>query len=72
MLRVVLTTILLGLGTMLIGCQTMGETPQQQKQRYYRMAELNRMMINEDLQSFWLLDRPSHLTRWRVPVETIK
>jgi hypothetical protein len=72
MLKVVITTILLALGTMLIGCQTMGETPLQKKQSFYRMAELNRLMLNEDIESFWLLDRPSYLTRWRVPTQTIK
>ena len=72
MWRAALIVILLGLGTLLIGCQTMTETPDQTRQRYSRISDLNRLMLYEDFESFWLMDRPSNLTRWQVPVETIK
>ena len=72
MFRVVLTVILLGLAVILIGCQTLTETPQQSQQRYSRIAELNRLMLNEDIDTLLLMDRPSYLTPRRLPVETIK
>ena len=69
---VVIVAVLLVLGAISLGCQTLTETPQQKIQRYRRMAELNRMMINEDIETFLLMDKPTRLSRWRVPVETIK
>ena len=72
MLKVILTAILLALGTMLIGCQTMGETSEQKMRRYNRMARLNNMMLYEDLEALFLLDQPSQLTHWQLPIESIK
>jgi len=73
MLRVVLlVTVILGLGIVLTGCQTTAGTPQQNAQKYSRVLELNRMMIMDDIETFWLMDRPSNLSYYRVPQENIK
>jgi len=72
MFRVLLAVILLGLAAVLIGCQTLTETPQQSQQRYSRIVELNRLMLNADIDAILLMDRPSYLTPRRLPVETIK
>jgi len=72
MVRIVLLAIILGLGIMLTGCQTTAGTPQQNAQKYSRILELNRMMIMDDIETFWLMDRPSNLSYYRVPQENIK
>ncbi len=51
------------------GCQTMVNDKQQEIRRYSRISELNRRMMNEDLDAIFLLDRPSSLTPWHVPLE---
>ena len=72
MVKIVLLAIILGLGIMLTGCQTTTGTPQQNAQKYSRILELNRMMIMDDIETFWLMDRPSSLSYYRVPQENIK
>ncbi|MCP4710386.1 MAG: hypothetical protein GY869_17320 [Planctomycetes bacterium] len=72
MLRIGLLVIILGLGILVAGCQTTTGTPQQNTQKYSRIMELNRMMIMDDIESFWLMDRPSNLSYYRVPQENIK
>ena len=72
MVRIVLLVIILGLGIMVMGCQTTAGTPQQNAQKYSRILELNRMMIMDDIETFWLMDRPSNLSYYRVPKENIK
>ena len=72
MVRIVLLTIILGLGIMVAGCQTTAGTPQQNVQKYSRILELNRMMIMDDIEVFMLMDRPSNLSYYRVPKKNIK
>ena len=69
MLRITIAVLLLSLGTFLVGCQTMTKDSEQNIQRYNRMADLHRRMINEDIEHILLLDRTSRLTRWHLRAE---
>ena len=69
MLKATLTIALAVLLSVLIlvgGCQTITRDKEQQIRKYSRIADLNRRMLAEDWDTFWLLNRSSHLTRWHV------
>lgn len=48
------------------GCQSPGHDKEQNIQKYSRIADLNRRMLAEDFEKFWLLDRPTRLTKWQT------
>ena len=58
--------LLLALTVVMGGCQTLNRDSQQKIQNYSRISDLNRRMLAEDMDTFWLLDRPSNLTQWYV------
>ena len=58
--------VVVGICLFLTGCQTLSTDKEQQIRKYSRTADINRRLITEDLDSFWLLDRPSNLTQWHV------
>jgi len=58
---------LLSLGIFLSGCQSLTSSPEQEIQKYRRIADLNNRMWTEDVDVFLLFDRPSYLSRWYIP-----
>ena len=66
MIRMMITAVLLVGVTSLLGCQTLTRDREQQITKYSRISDLNRRMLNEDLDRIFLLDRPSSLSRWHV------
>ena len=46
------------------GYETLGESPEEHHQRVMRIADRDRRALAEDLDVFFLTDRPSRLTRW--------
>jgi hypothetical protein len=59
-------TVSLAVLIFLSGCQTLSSDKEQQVRKFSRISNLNRRMLNEDIQNAWLLDRPSYLSRWIV------
>lgn len=58
-------------GALLWSCQTgcgptMTETPAKRSHDYQHAADLETRMLREDIETFLLMDHPSHLTRWQV------
>jgi len=69
MLKTSITLVLIVSLAVLIflsGCQTLSSDKEQQVRKFSRISNLNRRMLNEDIQNTWLLDRPSYLSRWIV------
>ncbi len=69
MLKTSITLVLIVSLAVLIflsGCQTLSSDKEQQVRKFSRISNLNRRMLNEDIQNAWLLDRPSYLSRWIV------
>jgi len=66
MLRFALAVIMLSLGLLLAGCQTMTMDKEQQVRKYSRISDMNRRMLADDIDAVFLLDKPSQLTRWHV------
>jgi hypothetical protein len=66
MLKLTLTGLILLSAVVLGGCQTVTSDPTQETQKYSRIADLNRRMLADDMDAFWLLDKPSRLSRWNV------
>ena len=64
--KVIIAFLLIALAFCVLGCQTTSRDSEQSIQQYSRIAELNRRMLSEDMEAFWLLDQPSHLTRWNM------
>jgi len=69
MWKVIITVLFLALGLFPAGCQTVTRTKEQQIRKYSRIADLNRRMLAEDIDALLLLDEPSSLTQWHVPVK---
>ena len=67
MLKITVSLVLLVLFFSLTGCQTLTGDSEQNVQKYSRIADLNRRMLAQDFETFWLLDKPSSLTRYYVP-----
>ena len=67
MLKTTLTIMLISLALLLTGCQTLNNDREQNIRHYSRIADLNRRMFNEDIETFFLLDRPSRLTDVHIP-----
>ena len=67
MKRLVLLTILAGALTLTFGCgDGMSITGRERQERYKQILDSDMKQINDDWNSFWLMDRPSRLTYSRV------
>jgi len=53
--------------TVLSGCETLTETPGQQRNRMARAIDTNGKQIPDDVESVLLIDKPSTLTKKAVP-----
>ena len=68
--KVILTVIVFVFVLLPSGCKSyeqMGETAAEGRRRHIRNSRLNRQQLMADLDSFWLLDKPSKLTDKRIP-----
>ncbi len=68
MLKIVTMSFLLCLMFLLAGCQTMVANKEQQIRKYSRIAELNRRMFAEDIDTYLGLKRSSDLNNWYRPI----
>ena len=69
-LKAILTVIVFVFVVLPSGCKSyeqMGETAAEGRRRHIRNSRLNRQQLMADLDSFWLLDKPSKLTDKRIP-----
>ncbi|MCF7958345.1 MAG: hypothetical protein K9M57_07855 [Phycisphaerae bacterium] len=69
MSKAISLTLGLSLGLFAIfstGCATVNRSREEQIQKYSRMAELNRMMIAEDIDKYLFMERPSRLSEWHI------
>ncbi len=67
MLRIATLLLLFCLAPLLGGCQTLVASKDQQIRKYSRIAEINRLMFNEDIENLLMLDRSSNLSPWYRP-----
>jgi hypothetical protein len=68
--KVILTVIVFVFVFLPSGCSSyeqMGETAAEGRRRHIRNSRLNQQQLMADLDSFWLLDKPSKLTDKRIP-----
>ncbi|MBL7143032.1 MAG: hypothetical protein ISS76_02235 [Phycisphaerae bacterium] len=68
--KVIFTVILFVFVLLPSGCKSydqMGETTAEGHRRHLRNSRLNQQQLMADLDSFWLLDKPSKLTDKRIP-----
>ncbi len=49
-----------------VGCTEVTETPAEVAHRQRHTAEVNERELWEDIDTFLLMDEPSHLTKWHV------
>ena len=69
-LKAILTVIVFVFVLLPSGCSSydqMGETAAEGHRRHLRNSRLNRQQLMADLDSFWLIDKPSKLTDKRIP-----
>ena len=64
--KAIITFLIITMAFCVIGCHTPSRDSEQSINQYSRIAEINRRMLSEDMEAFWLLDQPSHLTRWNL------
>jgi hypothetical protein len=61
-----------GLTVLLAGCQNYSHihscNKEEKIRRFSRIAELNSRMLVSDLDTYLLLDKPSSLSHWHMPV----
>ena len=69
MLRAIVVSLLIVVGVFVSGCQTMTQDEEQQIRRYSRIADVNRRLFAEDMNTIFLLNEPSHLTDWHFYVD---
>lgn len=62
-----LGTLLCALVFYLSGCSQPGETTAEGHRKHLRTLSLNRQEMEQDIDRFLLLDRPSRLTDKRIP-----
>ena len=65
MVRIFFVVLLL-LSIFVGGCQTLTRDKEQQIRKYSRISNVNRRLLAEDSDRFFLLDRPSRLTPWHM------
>ncbi|NLX21168.1 MAG: hypothetical protein GXY55_05775 [Phycisphaerae bacterium] len=67
MKRVLIAAILLGLLSLAVGCgDGVAITSRERQERHRRIMENDWKQLNDDWDSFWLMDRPGRLTWSRV------
>ena len=66
MRKIMIAALVLTLGFVLSGCQTMTHDSEQQIQKYSRISDMNRRMLTEDVDAILLLNEPSSLSWWHV------
>lgn len=69
MRRILLLLLVLFVGSLFAGCQSVTRDDQQNIRRYSRIADLNRRMLTDDMDALLLLDRPSMLSDWYIRPE---
>ena len=68
--KVVLAVIVFVFVLLPSGCKSyeqMGETAAEGRRRHIRNSRLNQQQLMADLDTFWLVDKPSKLTDKRIP-----
>ena len=68
--KVILTVILLVFVFLPCGCRSyeqMSETAAEGRRRHQRNLRINKQQLMADLDTFWLVDKPSKLTDKRIP-----
>lgn len=66
--RVILGVVLCVMVFCLCGCwEQMGETTAEGSMRHQRKLRLDRQGLAEDVDVFWLMDKPSKLSERRIP-----
>ena len=68
--KVVLAVIIFVFVLLPSGCKSyeqMGETAAEGRRRHLRNQRLNQQQLMADLDTFWLVDKPSKLTDKRIP-----
>ena len=68
--KVVLAVIIFAFVLLPSGCKSyeqMGETAAEGRRRHLRNQRLNQQQLMADLDTFWLVDKPSRLTDKRIP-----
>ncbi len=68
--KVILVVVLCALFLVPLGCKSydqLGETVAEGRRRHKRTLRINRQEMMEDLDAFFLLDKPSKLTDKRIP-----
>jgi len=65
-MKYAMVVVLLAIGGFLGGCQTLTRDSDQQIRKYSRVADVNRRLLAEDVDTLLLLDEPSTLTEWHV------
>ena len=65
----ILTALLVSFAFALTGCsaEQMGETTAEGQRRHARVLRLDKQGMNEDLDAFFMLDKPSRLTERTIP-----
>ncbi|MBN2375362.1 MAG: hypothetical protein JXD22_03105 [Sedimentisphaerales bacterium] len=66
MRKIMIAALVLTMGFVLSGCQTMTRDSEQQIQKYSRVSDMNRRMLAEDVDAIMLLDEPSSLSWWHT------
>ena len=72
MWKMLMLVVLLSAGFFSAGCETLTRSSEDSIRQYSRVSDLNRRMLGEDIETFWLLERPSRLSQWylyREPVD---
>lgn len=68
MQRWILMITLATMAGLAAGCgDGMAKTRRERAEEYRHVVESDMKQLNDDLDSFWLMDRPSRLSWWRVP-----
>ena len=62
-----LVLLALLVATFMSGCAAgMVDAGSQRKRRYHNITALEARQINDDWDSFWLMDKPSRMTYWHL------
>ncbi len=65
-MKYAMVILLVAIGGILGGCQSMTRDSDQQIRKYSRVADVNRRLLTEDMDVILLLDKPSTLTNWHI------
>lgn len=64
---VILSVFLAAIIVFVSSCAGLGETTSERRIRRQRVVQLERRMMAEDIEDFWMTDEPSKLTDKRMP-----